>query len=228
METKSKEYLDTGYIVYADGKVFGRMGHFLSPKTDRYGYEAVTLFVDGKSIYKTVHRLVAEVFIPNPENKPTVNHKDGDKKNNNLPNLEWNTWKENKEHAVLNGLCAYGETNGKSIHTEEQIHEVCRLLSDGFRNVDIAKKTGIHRHEVACIRTNGLWKHISSQYEIPFIFHQGISMETFEWCCKKLQDKVSYQDILKAYTGGEYLTYACLKKIKARKMRPKYSEKYTF
>ena len=74
-----------------------------SPK-DKYGYLIVTLCREGKPKKKKVHRLVAQAFIPNPENKETVNHINGDKNNNTAMNLEWNTSTENLKHAYAVGL----------------------------------------------------------------------------------------------------------------------------
>ena len=69
-----------------------------------YGYLHVQLFKNKKQKYSRVHRLVAQTFIPNCENKPYVNHKDGNKQNNCVDNLEWCTAKENTHHALENGL----------------------------------------------------------------------------------------------------------------------------
>lgn len=76
----------------------------LKPKVNKYGYHEVCLRKDNKNVHRTVHRLVAMAFIDNPEDKPTVNHKDGNKLNNEVANLEWNTISENTKHAYNNGL----------------------------------------------------------------------------------------------------------------------------
>ena len=77
-------------------------------KRNRNQYRAVLLSnkIDGKSVQRQeyIHRLVAEAFLPNPERKPCVNHKDGDKLNNNVDNLEWVTYSENITHAYAEGL----------------------------------------------------------------------------------------------------------------------------
>ena len=80
---------------------------YLSPVLDRSnGYFVVNLWgEDAKPHRKYLHRLVAEAFIPNPENKRTVNHIDGDKTNNDLSNLEWATDSEQMKHAFAHGLC---------------------------------------------------------------------------------------------------------------------------
>lgn len=69
-----------------------------------YKYYQIKLYKDTKSKILKVHRLLAQAFIPNPENKPCINHIDGDKLNNDLSNLEWCTYSENIQHAFDTGL----------------------------------------------------------------------------------------------------------------------------
>lgn len=85
----------------------------LKPSLDRKGYLHVVLCKNNKRYNKTLHRLVAEAFIENPENKPQVNHIDEDKTNNRVSNLEWMTNKENRNHGTaIKRMCI---TNSKPI-----------------------------------------------------------------------------------------------------------------
>lgn len=74
-------------------------GSILSPKVNKKGYLSVPLSPD--RVTHRVHRLVATAFIPNDENKPQVNHKDGNKDNNKVENLEWSTNSENQQHRYV-------------------------------------------------------------------------------------------------------------------------------
>lgn len=89
---------DERYYVSSDGRVLGANG-LLKPVRGKDGYLRCNIAQDGKFRLWLVHRLVAEAFIPNPDNKPEVNHIDGDKANNNVSNLEWVTREENIRHA---------------------------------------------------------------------------------------------------------------------------------
>lgn len=91
-----------GYFVSDVGDIYSLFGSALFKlKLDlsNNGYLRATLYKDHKRNKKSIHRLVAEAFIPNPENKPQINHKNGDKKDNRVENLEWVTQSENMLHA---------------------------------------------------------------------------------------------------------------------------------
>lgn len=100
-------------------------GKALRPIRDSYGYLIVNLCKNGKRKHKKVHRLVTEAFIPNPNSLPQVNHRDEDKTNNNVENLEWCTSKYNANHGTR--IKRISDTNkipvkGVHIETGEEIY----------------------------------------------------------------------------------------------------------
>lgn len=126
--------------------------HILKPRLQgHYCYLAVGLHRDGEQRGYPVHRLVAETFIPNPENKSEVNHVDGDKFNNAVANLEWVTHAENVQHAYAAGLQKSGGDRSDSDLTNEQVEwcrTVCKLGDKEFGAKALAEKLGVKAHTV--------------------------------------------------------------------------------
>lgn len=93
------------YSINTNGDVFSHKKNILlKPSVNKYGYLQVALCKNGKPSTKRVNVLVAKTFVPNPDRKPIVNHKDGNKLNNRVENLEWCTYSENSIHARDMGL----------------------------------------------------------------------------------------------------------------------------
>jgi len=92
------------WIVNSKGSLRFFKGCNIPPKLNRVGYLRCPISKEGRCYFKILSRLVAMAFIPNPENKPEVNHKDGNKLNNKASNLEWSTVSENRKHAWDLGL----------------------------------------------------------------------------------------------------------------------------
>jgi hypothetical protein len=147
----------TKYFVTRDGRLWNnKLGKFMKLQ-DKKGYLHVQLNENGKREYKSIHRLVAEAYIPNPDNKRTVNHKDSDKHNNNVDNLEWSTDGENIKHSYENGvrenqkkICAQ---NGMTMRkfSESDIKEIYSKRKNKIKIQDIANSYSVHRETISRI-----------------------------------------------------------------------------
>ena len=133
----------------------------LKQKTNKYGYKVVDLRRNGHD-HRLVHRLVAQMFIPNPENKPVVNHLDGNKINNNATNLEWATVSENTQHSYDNMLqvMGVGEENPGSKLTEQDVLGIWELRRKGFIMKDIADKYDVSLSNISLIIRGKTWQHL--------------------------------------------------------------------
>lgn len=122
------------------------------------GYMYVDLCKDGKIKKFTVHRLVALTLIPNPENKPQVNHINGIKTDNRPENLEWCTRSENQKHSIKIGLrTTNGEKNSQSKLTEK---DVLYIRNSNERGCILAKKFNISQPTICDIKKKRSWIHI--------------------------------------------------------------------
>lgn len=161
MELELKHLQGTNYSISKCGKVFskkrfGSSGGELKQFIVK-GYYRVSLWNEGICFSKQIHRLVAENFIENPENKPQVNHKDGNKLNNNVENLDWVTHQENSQHSYDNGLSksaskgkfGYDSMRGKEVH---QLDLKGNILKSFGSLRDAERKTGIKASSISlCI-----------------------------------------------------------------------------
>lgn len=130
-----------------------------------------------KNINLFRHRMLAAMFIPIPkrlrdqgyqQENLVVNHIDGIKGHDEIDNLEWCTVKENMDHAILAGLIPYlGENSHFSKITNEQAHEICKLLSSGKRPKEVAALTGVTAKTIRHILLRTSWKQLSKDYEFP-------------------------------------------------------------
>ena len=141
-----------------------RTGRVLKTDINKSGHHRVTISVDGCAERFYLHRLVAVKYVPNPESKPFVNHKDGNKDNNSFENLEWVTCQENTQHAFDMGLRHSGSKAYQAKLTEEVVINVCELLVQGLRRAEIMGVTGVSKTQFDDIRSRKSWKRISAPY----------------------------------------------------------------
>jgi hypothetical protein len=190
---------NTGVVKNSSGRT---MKHVSPGRKKKLKYIRVPLIVGHKQTKFLVHRLVAQTFIPNPENKPQVNHINGKKDCNWVGNLEWVTAKENMDHAVrINLFTSRGVDHPENVYTESQIRKVCELLQEGkLKPGQIENITGVHRNIVGHILRKETWVHISKDYNWPqrrFIVNTPI--EDVEFACELLENpELSYQYIFMA------------------------------
>ena len=135
------------YTLFDDGEILSKDKQIMMPQKDAKGYLRIRLRygdVDkyGAATYK-IHRLVAENFIPNPQNKPQVNHINGDKTDNRVENLEWVTNVENMNHAIEAGML-----DNTSTQMNKLGGQIRTAVERGYAIKDIAEKNGINEKTI--------------------------------------------------------------------------------
>jgi len=131
-------------------------GILLNPSIGNHGYKVVNIM----GIAKCVHRLVAETFIYNPDTlrMSSVNHKDFDRHNNKVVNLEWISQKDNVLHQQKHGRICHGEDHPGTILNDWQVRVIRK--TEGLYQKELAEVFGVSRNVIRFIRTGKSWKHL--------------------------------------------------------------------
>lgn len=148
----------------------------LKPATKSNGYMFVGLSKDNKVSSKHIHRLVAEAFIPNPFNKPTVNHKDGNKSNNTVENLEWVTYLENNMHSIK--VLKRDSKNSSDSRPVLQFDKDGNLIKEYPSMREAQRQTGISAIDKVCEHKK--YRKTAGGYKWEYKDNYNKSVETIE------------------------------------------------
>ncbi len=145
------------WVYFRKGKGSNKTGRFFTPAIDIGGYNRINLRKNGVSKSFSVHRLVAQEYISNPKNLPEINHKDGNKSNNKVKNLEWCTRNFNMKHAFSIGKKTHmGENNPRNILSVYQIKKI-KMIGKKIGQQEIARRFGVSRSCIQHILSGYTW-----------------------------------------------------------------------
>lgn len=151
------------YLVYSDGTIYGPKGKPLRHRPNSDGYSIVTMGKKGHRTTQFVHRIVAQLFLPNPNGLPEIDHLDNNRANPSLDNLEWVTRRENTGRASARGShkdAHKGERNGRANLTAALVMQMRAEYQAGARITDLLEKYG-HPFNTISNAVRGItWQHL--------------------------------------------------------------------
>jgi hypothetical protein len=200
------------YSVSDCGKVFDRNGKEMTLQVNIDGYYVVNLISDEGNFHRRVNRLVAIEFLDNPESLPVVHHKDHNKLNNHISNLEWTTVKQNTLYSVE----AQPEKHkGNADIDKATAVLICESIQQGMRNKEISEKLNVPIDCVKHIRRGNTWKEVSKDY-VLVKSARSISEVTARWVCHKIKEGYKNSEIVKM-SSCPNVTRTLVKAIRVRK-----------
>jgi hypothetical protein len=157
-----KQYRNTRYYAKEDGTIINKQwNRELVHSVNELGYHRIHPRLKGKRMNLFVHRVVAECFIPNPDNKPFVLHKDNNPRNNHVSNLKWGTQSENIQQAYDDKrISAKGENNGQSKLTDVDVKIIREARAIGFQGRKIAMYYKMSESWIYQICRGERWGHL--------------------------------------------------------------------
>lgn len=223
-EVRVIEKTNSVYGVSKDGSVYNVNTDTLLKTHMRGKYPGVQFGKGDTRCSYLVHRLVALSWVPNPDKKPEVHHKDRNKLNYHYSNLQWVTREEHTEHTER----LVGEANQQTTLTEAQVIEICNLLIDGLRNIDLARKYNVSKGVIARIKTKRSWNYITDTYNFDVKpVSKRLSEDTIQWICSELQRGVTMKQVV-SISRNKSVIYDTVRKIYHRKTYLSISKNYTW
>lgn len=223
MKSKSLDFLGfSNYTVSESGEVMRVGSKVLNQHKKEDGYITVSIYSDDKKhTTLRVHRLVALAFIPEIEGKPHVNHKDGNKENNHVSNLEWVSRSENMLHAHETGLFI---NRPRSI-PNEVVHEMCKMFEQGIKPVDVAKVLQVDVVIAHNITRGKTYTFISDNYDLSKVpRHNKLDDSLVKDICERIVSKQKLVNIA-SETG---INLSSVKAIKQRRVYNHISDSYAW
>ena len=185
------------YTITENDEVYNLNGKRLKTRHNNRGYVILDLYYNKSKYTVLLHRLVAETYIPNPHNLPVVNHRDGNKDECVVTNLEWCTYSYNNLHAYDNGLheSLKGVDSPFAKYSEDTIRVICKALTKVESPMQVAKLLGVPLSLVRSIKSGESWCNISKEYDIP--------------PCRFYMDATTYLKITDMYAAGIRMKDIC-------------------
>lgn len=174
------------YMISTSGRVYHRyLNRFMKPGLETSGYLFITLSTEAGPKIVQLNRLVLMAFcpIPNPS-LYQANHKNGDKLNNHLYNLEWTTRSENQKHAYLTGL---HKQPPNTVLSENQAIQIVDMLKSNMKCTDIAEIMKIDIHLVSSIKKKEAWRHLTRNIEFDQRVRYAYSEDDVRKLCEYFQ-----------------------------------------
>ena len=218
-------------LAHTNKRGYKRKGKIMKLSFNAYGYRQVGIFKNGKRYTRRVHRLVAQAFIPNPNNYPIINHKDEVRTNNKVSNLEWCTVEYNNNYGTRNIKGSITKTNGLRCKKVAQLDQQGNLIKAWISSAD-AGRHGYNQSGVsACCRQKKeqydgyFWVYYSEYVKMNdkdiknYIFHKRDNKKIVQLTKNNELIKIwrSENELINNGFSGSCVSDCCHKKIKTHK-----------
>lgn len=215
------------YGATEEGDIFRlSSGKKMKPYIKKDGYLDIRVCHNNKPQSVKAHVMVADAWLEKEENKPFINHKNGIKSDNRVENLERCSGAENQRHAVSMGLKGSLEDLYNSKFTNEEVHEICKLLMENLTVKSIADRFGVTVDNIRKIKDGSCYFGIRKLYpDIPHQFKNSFSESTVRWVCERVCEGIA-DKVIANNSSNEKLSCDEVKRIRHKIRYTSISDEY--